>query len=272
MWLRATIRALAGWLLLAGAAQAQTLILIQGYLGSAGSWRFSGVAPVLGMDGWQDAGHLTLGPQGVMAAPTVSKHPQRFYTLDLPTEAPIGEQARFLSYYVAWVKAKHKGSPIVLVGHSAGGVAARMYMVTSREPAVRALVTIASPHLGSGLANVASAISNSPLSMMAPFFGADTINRSGGLYHDLGEEAPYNLVGWLNRQRHPPAYYVSVIRSSDGTPFTGDDVTEAWRQDMRMVRALQGQAQSYTSPGGHGLRPEDGRLISEIVRSFGLDG
>ena len=255
---------------LISAAEAQTLLLIQGYLGSAGSWRFTGVAPVLGMNGWQDAGHLTLGPSGVMAAPTESNNPHRFYTLDLPTEAPIGEQARFLSYYVAWAKAKHKGSPIVLVGHSAGGVAARMYMVMSRDSAVRALVTIASPHLGSGLADVASAISNSPLSMFAPLFGADTLNRSGGLYHDLGQESPGNLVGWLNRQRHPPAYYVSVIRSSDGSPLSGDDIAESWRQDLRMVPALQGQAQSYVSPGGHGLRAEDGQTISNIVRGFGL--
>lgn len=250
------------------ASKADTLVMVQGYLGNAGSWRLSGVAPALVFDGWADAGHMTLGPAGVLAPPVLADGGKRFYTLDLPTEAPIAEQARLLGLYVAFLEARHKNDRVVLVGHSAGGVAARMYMVVSRDPAVEGLVTVAAPNLGSGLADTASAVSCSPISWVAPLFGAGTINRSRALYHDLGRESPWNLVGWLNRQPHPQARYVSVIRSADGTPFSGDRVSEAWRQDLRNVPALGARAQAVVTPASHGLQPGDGRVIADILRSF----
>lgn len=254
----------------AGLVQAETLLLVQGYLASPASWRASGVAGVLVAEGWRDGGHLALTPAGVLAPPKTADAGKRFYTIDLPTEAPIGEQARILSLNIAALKARAAGEPIVLVGHSAGGVAARMAMVVSRDPAVKALVTIASPHLGSGLASTASAVSNSPLGWAAPLFGAGTLRRSGLLYRDLGEEGPWNLVGWLNRQPHPQAHYVSIIRSANGTPVSGDRVSEAWRQDLRSVPALGARAKGVVTPAGHGLVPADGKLIADIVASFRL--
>ncbi|PLX38392.1 MAG: hypothetical protein C0606_09320 [Hyphomicrobiales bacterium] len=273
MLLRALLIAVAGWLCFLQPVQAETLVLIQGYLGSAGSWRHSGVAPVLVASGWADGGHLTLGPRGVAALTAAPDAAQRFYTLDLPTEAPVGVQARLLNAYVDWVAARHKDDPIVLVGHSAGGVVARFVMVTRRDRAVRGLITIASPHLGSGLADTASAIGNSPLAMVAPLFGGGTLNRSRGLYQDLGTAGPQNLVGWLNMQTHPDAHYVSVIRTENPHhPGAGDDVAEGWRQDLRNVPALKGRAKSYASPGGYELRADDGYVIANVVEGFGLAG
>ncbi|MFZ1681057.1 MAG: hypothetical protein WAT70_08545, partial [Rhizobiaceae bacterium] len=48
-------------LAMATGAGAETLVLVQGYLGTGWSWRVSGVAPVLVSQGFADAGHLTLG-------------------------------------------------------------------------------------------------------------------------------------------------------------------------------------------------------------------
>lgn len=254
---------------IAGIARAETIVLIHGYLASPANWRASGVASVLVAEGWRDGGHLAMTSAGALAPPPVAG--KRFVTLDLPTEAPIGEQARLLNLHVAALKARSPEEKIVLVGHSAGGVAARMAMVVSRDTAVKGLVTIASPHLGSGLASTASAVSNSPLGWAAPLFGAGTLRRSGRLYRDLGEEGPWNLVGWLNRQPHPQAHYVSIIRSADGTPISGDRVAEAWRQDLRFVPALGARAKGVVTPAGHGLVPADGKLIADIVASFGLD-
>ncbi|MFZ1682434.1 MAG: alpha/beta fold hydrolase, partial [Rhizobiaceae bacterium] len=205
-------------------------------------------------------------------APPAIAAPDRFYTLDLPTEAPIAEQARLLAHYVAFLEARHEGDPVVLAGHSAGGVAARMYLVVSRDPTVAGLVTIASPHLGTGLADAASAASRSPLAFVAPMVGAGALNRSRALYDDLGRENPWNLVGWLNRQPHPPARYVAVIRSADGTPLSGDRVSEAWRQDLRNVPALGARAEAIVTPAGHGLQPQDGRVIADMVRSLAPNG
>ena len=119
---------------LAGAARAETLLLVQGYLASPANWRASGVAGALVSEGWRDAGHLALTPAGPLA-PAANAAGRRFLTLDLPTEAPLGEQARLIALHVAAVKAQGEDA-IVLVGHSAGGVAARMAMVVSRDPAV----------------------------------------------------------------------------------------------------------------------------------------
>lgn len=253
--------AIAAFLGLVGVAKSETMLLVQGYLASPANWRASGVAGALVTAGWQDAGHLSLGPAGVIAPPS-PEGARRFYTLDLPTEAPVGEQARLVSAYVHAIAARDPGEKIVLVGHSAGGVAARMAMVVGRDPAVSALITIATPNLGSGLADAASAVSRSPVAWVAPLAGAGALNRSRLLYRDLGEESPWNLLGWLNRQPHPDARYVSVVRAG------GDRVSEAWRQDLRLVPALGARAQAVVTPAAHGLVPADGRLVADLAAGF----
>ena len=82
------------WLLLpVQAASADTLVLIQGYLGSGASWRTSGIAVTLHRAGWQDAGHMRPAPYGAfrLGPPTQGKN--RFVTVTLPTEAPVLAQA-----------------------------------------------------------------------------------------------------------------------------------------------------------------------------------
>ena len=248
-------------------AQADTLVLVQGYLGSAGSWRVSGIVPLLHQRGWADAGHLYAGPAGqiVSTLPT-SQSGNRLYTLDLPTEAPVALQAQVLSANIAEVARRHPGEKIAVAAHSAGGVVGRFEMVTNPNSQTDTLVTIASPHLGTSTAEVGSMIGNSPLSWVAPFFGADTINRSQVLYRDLWRDGPYTMLGWLNRQPHPKARYVSVIRTTDVmAPYAGDSVVAGWSQDMNVVPALAGRAERFVSPGEHGLRTDDGLLIADLL-------
>lgn len=249
------------------AAQADTLVLVQGYLGDAGSWRVSGIVPLLHQRGWADAGHLFVGPDGRLAStlPT-PKSDNRLYTLDLPTEAPIALQAQVLSANIAEVARRHPGEQVSVAAHSAGGVVARYEMVTNPNTQISTLVTIASPHLGTSAAEVGSMIGNSPLSWVAPFFGASTINRSQVLYRDLWRDGPYTMLGWLNRQPHPKARYVSVIRTVDvRAPYAGDSVVAGWSQDMNVVPALAGRAERIVSPGDHGLRTDDGLLIADVL-------
>jgi len=251
------------------AALADSVLLVQGYHGSAYSWRGSGITIGLQRAGWADGGHLTMGPGGVIGPRwnRRTRGARRFYTLDLPTEAPLIVQSDIIAAYVRMARRRHKGERVILVGHSAGGVAARLAMVRYPGLNVYGLVTIASPHLGAALADLGSAVANSPLSWFAPFFGANAINRSRALYHDLGRERPNNILGWLNRTPHPQAHYVSVVLTK-GAPGRGDDVVVGWRQDMNMVPALRGRARTFYSLGNHGLRPSDGLLLARILAAM----
>lgn len=244
---------------------ADTLLLVPGYLGSAHSWRVNNITYGLSRAGWLDAGHLSLGPRGTFVPPRKVEGKRRSYTIDIPTEAPLVVQADLIARYVALVQKRHRGERVILVGHSAGGVASRLAMVRYPNLKVYGLLTIASPHLGSGMADLGRSVSNSPLSWFAPFMGANTINRSRALYHDLGREGPHNLLGWLNRANHPKAHYISVIRTKDGNVTSGDSMTVGWRQNMNFVPALRGRAQTFVSLGNHGLRPADSILIAQIL-------
>ncbi|MCB1521700.1 MAG: alpha/beta fold hydrolase [Hyphomicrobiaceae bacterium] len=263
-------------LAMAGAtARADVLVLVQGYLGSAHSFRASGVADALSRRGWRDGGHLLIAADGRFHAaspprfagmPPQEAHANSFYTVELPTEAPVAYQARVLADALLDAGARHKGAPLHVVGHSAGGVVARFTAVVDRRVSIATLVTIASPHLGTAAAEVGSMVGQSPLGWIAPFFGASTVNRSQGLYQDLWRERPGTALGWLNRQQHPSLRYVSVIRATDpGQPLAGDSVVAGISQDMNAVPALVGRSERIVTTGEHGLLPADGLLIADIL-------
>jgi pimeloyl-ACP methyl ester carboxylesterase len=178
-------------------------------------------------------------------------------------------QSKHLVRYLAYLHGKYPDSALILVGHSAGGVLARLYMVQHPKTAVAALVTIASPHRGTESAELGLMAGQSPLSWMDSMLGIDTLNHSQGLYYDLMRENPNNLLGWLNYQRHPKALYVSIVRSEDDETFGfGDLIVPAWSQDMNQVFALRGRVRTITMQGSHGLRAEDGRLLLRILNSL----
>lgn len=247
-------------------ALAETLVFIQGYLGSAEDWRESGITKLLEQAGWADSGQLYLSPQGVRGARVQGGGSKRFFTLDLQTQAPLLIQLRDLEQYLGHIRNKHPGSALILVGHSAGGVLARLYMVQHPTAEVVALITIASPHLGTESAELGLLAGRSPLAWLGPMIGINTLNRSQGLYHDLMRENPNNLLGWLNYQRHPPAVYISIVRGEDNeTLGLGELIVPAWSQDMNLVYALRGRGQTITVRGGHALKSEDGRMLVQIL-------
>jgi hypothetical protein len=92
--------------------------------------------------------------------------------------------------------------------------------------------------------------------------GLDTINRSQGLYQDLGRPEPWSLLGWLNVQPHPQADYISIVRP-------GDSVVAPRSQDMNFVPALAGRSRVLPSVGGHELNPADGVLVSQLLADAG---
>lgn len=267
---RGLLWSLCGLIALFQPVWAETLVLVQGYLGSGASWRQSGITQALEAAGWDDGGRLVVCGPRVCARHGKATGARRFYTLGLPTEAPLLAQAGLLARYVAYLEARHPGTEFVLVGHSAGGVVARIFMVQHPQTRVSALITIASPHLGTESAELGNAVGRSPLAWFAPLVGADTLNRSQALYRDLARERPNNLLGWLNHQPHPDAIYVSIVRTEDDETFgVGNLLVPAWSQDMNRVYALAGRARTLARPGGHGLGPEDGRVLLSILERLG---
>lgn len=249
---------------------AEVLVLVQGYLSDDDSWRGSGITRALAHAGWQDAGHLRVDRGGVWLrqARDNQRGHKRFFTLTLPTEAPLLVQANYLQQYLDFLRQRYPNESIILVGHSAGGVIARLYMVQHPKSGVDMLVTIASPHLGTEVAEVGAMAGSTPLSWIAPFIGAETFNWSQGLYRDLMRERPQTLLFWLNRQAHPPARYVSIVREKDGLLNLGDLVVPDWSQDMNNVYALRGRAVRIDSGTDHGLSSTDGQVILDVLENW----
>lgn len=252
-------------LLLPGLAAAEALVLLQGYLAYDDPWRSSGASVAMVQAGWQDGGQLIDAPDGVRRYGPDGRAARSFYTLALAVEAPLLVQAQQLERFMAYVRARHEGESIYLVGHSAGGVVARLYMVQHPRVRISGLITIASPHLGTGTAEAGRMMGQSPLGWVAPFMGADTLNRSQGLYHDLSREQPGNLIFWLNRQPHPNSRYVSVVRKGGGFFGMGDIIVPEWSQDMNNVLPLRGRVITVPVNADHSLTPADGRLLMELL-------
>ncbi len=134
----------------AGPASAgRILVLVHGYLGDSASWQQSGVLPVLKRAGWKLAGNWQSTRSGLRLE-SVGPPAGEFaiYTVDLPSTAPLMEQARLLGGMLIAIAQQHPTDTVDLIGHSAGGVVARLALVSYGAGTVTRLVTIAAPHLG----------------------------------------------------------------------------------------------------------------------------
>jgi triacylglycerol lipase len=249
------------------AGSAATLVLLQGYLGDEDYWREAGITRLLAQHGWDDAGTLRATPYGIRADRPPPTSARRIYTVALPSEAPLMVQLRYLEQYLDAVGEFYQNESLLLAGHSAGGVLGRLYMVTHPDKPVAALITFASPHLGTESAEIGAMAGSSPLGWIAPLVGGSTLNRSQSLYYDLARERPGSLLFWLNRQEHPSSAYISIVRDDDGLLNLGDLVVPAWSQDMNQVAALRGRARKIVTGSGHGLSLEDGQVLVKILRN-----
>lgn len=245
-------------------ARADVAVLVHGYLSDADDWVEAGIAAQLPRAGWAYGGRLE-GVQGVIHLSGGGQGKNRFYTVSLPDEAPLRVQAQWLSAYLSYVRPRADGERLILVGHSAGGLVARLTMVQHPELGVDMLVTIATPHLGTDRAELGLLAGSSPVGMLANMLGNQTLDRSRGLYRDLAPEQSGNLLYWLNRQEHPKARYVSVVRHGEGGMLGGDNAVPVWSQDMNRVAALRGRSELVTLATGHGLVPEDGHVLVRLL-------
>ncbi|MBF0368536.1 MAG: hypothetical protein HQL52_03670 [Magnetococcales bacterium] len=251
--------------------RADVLILAHGYSGNALSWERSGVVSILEAHGWPRAGMLTVGgPNGIHLAPAPGANAaNKVYVVNMPSEAPILVQTQQLEGMLNLIAQRHPDEDLILAGHSVGGVVARLALVRSGGPNVKALITIASPHLGTPRAEQALDVTDSdgPLDIIKEFFGGGTYNYleySRPLLVDIIRPRPGTLLHWLNLQPHPAVTYVSVIRSQS-FPLMGDVLVPGYSQDMNNILPLRGRSRVIPTATGHSLTPGDGMLLVNVL-------
>ena len=263
-------------LLSARQASAEVALLIHGYLSNSATWELSGVNAALRQAGWQYAGNFSFSPRGLLELPAArqEKSNKQFYTIDLPSLAPAPLQASWLKAAVDAIARKHPDETITLVGHSAGGVVARLMLVQYGQGKVDRLITIAASHLGTDKA--VKALDAVDDDGMFGFIKEWIVKReignglyrtlkwSRGILFNLVPPAPGTLLWWLNLQPHPDIEYISIVRSA-GYVIAGDLVVPPFSQDMNQVPALRGRSKVYITYQGHELTPADGALLASIL-------
>jgi pimeloyl-ACP methyl ester carboxylesterase len=248
------------------------LVLVHGWAAGADTWRHSGVVAQLQNAGWTDAGTLHAGPVGVVHYPPFGRRGEHsLYTAQLPAQAPLPRQSDLLTAQLTLLSQRHPGERLILAGHSAGALVARLVAVTRRPPGLDTLVSIAAPNLGTP-----RAIQGLQLVDERPFFcpgpGFDLFKQllGGDGYRYLRDSraalqdmTPHALTLWLNVQPHPDIRYLAIIHQLPGQD--GDDLVPAASQDLNRVPALAGRARSLVLPASHGLSPLDGRMLGRLL-------
>jgi len=247
--------------------QAKTLVLVHGYLSDGMSWQNSGFTQPLLDAGWQDGGDYGYSQQSMFIPSGVYLKGNVFFTVELPSQAPIQVQESLLSRYLSNLYSQRL-EPITLLGHSAGGVVSRFYVLDPAHQPVNGLITIASPHLGTPAANIAYLAGNSPLGMMASMVGGEELQNSRGLFSDLREERPYNFLYQMNRQPHPDIHYASIIRINKllASPDNFDFIVPPSSQNMNNIWALRNRSGVAKTINSHTLSSRDGFLTVEILK------
>ena len=262
------------------AVRADVLVLVHGWAANADTWIHSGVATELINRGWQDAGVVTTTPKGVRYFPlnysagnsnkksTASE--KRFYRVQLPAEAPLLLQASHLMSQLVFIQGLNSSEKIIVAGHSAGGLVARLVAIRPEYVSIKSLITIASPHLGTPRAfDGLNAVDSKPffcpgpgLNFLKTVFGGreyQYLKDSRGAMIDMAPSGKGTLLDWLNQQPHPDIQYHAVIRTGR------DNMVPMMSQDMNQVPVLRGRVKVYPIFAAHGLYPEDGKILADIL-------
>ena len=152
------------------------------------------------------------------------------------------------------------------MGHSNGGLVARYALVAYANLPVNALITIATPHLGSPIANLATLANKTPVNEFSQSIHYSAFDRSANLFKELRPAQPYSFLYWLNHQAHPAIAYFSIIRKNARLfPNKFDYIVPPYSQNMNKVFALQHKSATFLVNEGHSLNKIDGTLIIQFV-------
>jgi len=256
-------------------AQAEIAVLLHGVLGSSNSWEKRGAIDALQQMGWERAGRVEPGgPSGVLISrPTQPPRGNRqLYLVDIPSLIPLEQQGKLLEETLTILSKHHPEEPIYLVGHSAGGVVARITAVRNQLPNLKALVTIATPHQGSPYANLAYDIATLPypfrlLPKMVANKKYKALRRARPMIKGLTVAKPGTFLHWLNQQPHPEIHYISIIRQQPASK-ADEALVPTWSQDMNRIAALAGRSMTIPTYAPHFINSADGYLLGQLFNQL----
>jgi pimeloyl-ACP methyl ester carboxylesterase len=280
--LKNTLKTFIGLIILSisNTASADVIVLIHGYMGSPMSWEDSMVNNRLEEAGWQRGGLIIPENQAFYPDPmrrVPSEQAKNIsFVIDMPWMRPLDEQTDQLNRAMQVVLDMRPNEPITLIGHSAGALAARLWLVEYYNPAVIRLISIAAPNLGTQRANDALDLTDpifAPIDAVRNMFGGklyNTVRRSRTLVHDFTPPSKRNptVLYWLNRQAHPDIEYIAIVRE-DRRGKDQDWLVSADSQDLNNVPVLRGKVKSYVVDQKHPLNPEDGYLLASLLAKGG---
>lgn len=257
------------FLLLTAGAKAETMVLIHGYLSDSSSWRKDNLHQTLLQSGWIDGGNYSLLKQGVLtpATESLSYKGRVFYTVNLPYDAAVEQQAMVLGTYLYHLSLQ-RDEPMILVGHSVGGIVARAYVTMKNTRPVKTIISIASPHLGTPVAKLSKIVAKTPINIASRLVGAKNLKQSLPIFFDLREESQERggYLYWLNHQQHPAIRYFSIVRDNKSVRKF-DFVVPPFSQNMNNVWALRGRSSVVVSKGDHFLNKKDMKIIVSIANA-----
>jgi triacylglycerol esterase/lipase EstA (alpha/beta hydrolase family) len=249
--------------------QAKTLVLVHGYLSNASIWNTSGFSQVLERNGFVQGDSYNFNPWGMMVPRPIASNINAFYRVELPSQTNLQTQEGILLQYLQHLYAQRQ-EPLTLIGHSAGGLVARLFLLDPKTVPVNGLITIATPHLGTPTADLAYLAGNSPIGMMISMVGEQTLQDSRGLLSDLKEEKPGSFLFWMNRQPYPNLHYASIVRKNESIskPKKFDFIVPAVSQDMNNVWSLRNRSGVAITTDNHALGHKDALVVLDILRQI----
>ncbi len=251
-------------------ARAEILLFVHGFQSDMLTWQRAGIITVLEQHGWQKTDYLIAAPKGIVPLRTPEKIPEKkIVSLQLPSDIQLRVQANMFTAALYYLADVYPDDKVTVVGHSLGGLTARLSLVKNGVFQVKALITIAAPHLGTDLARVGmhELNDNVMMKMMKRMFGGgqyQMLERAAPVIYDLLPEQPGNMLYALNRQPHPDIAYFSIVRTfPDGR--LGDPVVPGYSQNMNSVVALKGKSVRILQGYQHELTRQDAYSILNVL-------
>lgn len=252
--------------LFSSGSHAKTVVLIHGLNTDRQTWYKSHAVDGLLASNFKDVTQSFFTDSHDDSA-KLTKNKDVFYTVDLPWFEPLETQATVLKEALAFIY-KQRNEPLVLVGHSVGGVVARLYLLSNKPVPIDGLITIASPHKGSPWAEATWLTLQSPMGEFINLMGDNNWTKSERLLWQLSPSVKHNMIHWMNDQPHPKLRYISIIHTPSIKKMTADMLVPALSQNMNYIPALFKRSAIISIRSGHSLSRRDGLMLAKILGTF----